>query len=60
MLVLAFSFSFPLPVVDANTLNKGSGSLVLEAEVTVILTVMEGPALRTTIWVIGWNEGWVL
>lgn len=57
---LAFSFSFPLPVADANALNKGLDSLVLEGDVTVVFTVTEGPALLANIWVAGWNEGRVL
>jgi hypothetical protein len=59
-LAAAFSFSFPLPVADANALNKGLDSLVLEGDVTVVFTVMEVPALFANIWVAGWNEGRVL
>ena len=59
-LAVAFSFSFPLPVADAKALKMELVSLVLEGDVTALLTVTEGLALFANIWVAGWNEGRVL
>ena len=60
VLAVAFSFSFPLPVVDAKALNIGLVSFVVKGSMIALFMVVEGPALFAGIWVAKWNEGRVL